>query len=103
MEVSIDIEFFTIIAGRNLKEDLCVAVSKQGGRLQNIMYGHGTVTASYVMDAFGFVPEEHKVIITCLLPPKRAVELMRVLVEEFDFNKPNTGIAFSVSLDKMSF
>jgi hypothetical protein len=102
-EILKDIVFFTIISGRKQKEALLKAVSDHGGRRVSIMYGEGSVKSSSVLDALGFVPEEHKVIITCLLPDKKSDDMINTLTDEFDFDKPNTGIAFSVPLEKLSF
>ena len=98
-----DISFLTVIAGRKLKEELSVAITENGGRLVNIIYGKGSVKASYLMDAFGFAPEENKVVITCLLSRKRAESMINMLTDEFDFNKPNTGIAFTIPVNGLTF
>ena len=98
-----EIDFLTVIAGRKKKEPLLVAISQNGGRLLNIMYGRGSVKASYIMDAFGFVPEENKVVITFLLPKKKSGAMIKMLTETFEFDKPNTGIAFTVPVDALSF
>ena len=102
-EALCDIEFLMIIAGRKLKEDLLKALSENGGRLFSVVYGKGSVKSSYLIDALGLVPEENKVVITGLLPKKKSEEIVRMLTEKFDFDKPNTGIAFTVPVDKLSF
>ena len=79
------------------------ALTETGGRMTNVMYGKGSVKASYVMDAFGFVPEENKVVITCLIPEKKTDCIIEMLDERFDFDKPNTGIAFTIPVDRLSF
>ena len=102
-EVLGDIEFLMVIAGRKQRESLLDALAESGGRLFSIVYGEGSVKASYLIDAFGFAPEETKVVITCLLPKRRSEEAIRMLTERFNFDKPNTGIAFTVPIDKLSF
>ena len=103
MEVLNDIDFFTVIAGRKSKEALLGAITRNGGRLLNVIYGEGSVKAGYLIDAFGLVPEENKVVITCLLLNRKTDEMIKMLAEEFEFDKPNTGIAFAVPVDKLSF
>ena len=98
-----DIDFFTVIAGRKLKESLMTEISENGGRLLNVIYGQGSVKASYLMDVFGFTPEENKVIITCLIPKKKSDEMLKMMTEKFNFDKPNTGIAFTTPVGKLSF
>ncbi len=97
------IEFLTLIAGRKQKEALLDALSEAGGRLINIVYGKGSVKSSYLKDMFGLVPEENKVVITCLLPSEKSDALLDMLVEKFNFDKPNTGIAFTIPVEKLSY
>ena len=52
---------------------------------------------------FGLVPEENKVVITCLLPSEKSDALLDMLVEKFNFDKPNTGIAFTIPVEKLSY
>ena len=67
------------------------------------IYGKGSVKANSFADIFGFVPEENKVIITSLLLSDKSDALIETLNEEFSFNKPNTGIAFSVCIEGLSY
>ncbi len=98
-DVSSCLEFLTIIAGRKLKDSLVESLSSEGGRLITVMYGKGSVRSDYLRDMFGLVPEENKVMITCLLPCKKADTVMGMLVSKFHFDKPNTGIAFTVPIN----
>lgn len=97
------IEFFVIIADRKWKEGLLEAISRAGGRVVLSAYGKGSVKISAFMDAFGFAPEEHKVVIFSLLVDSKANALLEILNNEFQFNEPNTGIAFTVALEGLSF
>ena len=97
------IEFFIIIAGRQMKDELLGAVTGAGGRLTHTIYGRGSVKASLLMDALGLVPEENKVIITTLISHDKSDALFETLTGEFDFNKPNTGIAFTIPIEGLSY
>ena len=97
------VSFLVVIAGRKQKKELLKAISENGGRALHIEYGQGSVKASYIQDAFGFVPEEKKVVISCLLSNRRADDMLKMLAEQFDFNKPNTGIAFTIPVNKLAF
>ncbi len=66
------------------------------------MYGKGSAKAGAFAQALGFEPEAHKVVISCLIPPPKAIELTEVLRREHHFAKKNTGFAFSVPLDGLS-
>ena len=103
MKSESSIEFFTIIAGRKIKEDLLGAVIEAGGRIINTIYGRGSVKASLLMDVLGLVPEEDKVILTFLISHEKSEALFQTLVEEFNFNKPNTGIAFTIPVEGLSY
>ncbi len=94
--------FLTVIAGRKQKIALLDALAEMGGRLVNVVYGRGTVDASYLKCILGMVPEEEKVVITCLLPGEKTDAVMEMLVNKFRFDKPNTGIAFTLAVEKLS-
>lgn len=95
--------FMVIIAGRKQKERLLPALLNAGACKLSIMYGRGSVKASYIKSIFSFVPEENKVAVSCLLNSERADAIMKMLVEQFHFDKPNTGVAFTVAVDELSF
>lgn len=98
-----NIKYLTLIAGRKQKDRLMNALAKSGGHFFNIYYGRGSVKASYLMDAFGLVAEENKVLITCLLSGKEADAIFDMLIKDFHFDKPNTGIAFTTPVEKLSY
>ena len=97
------IELFVIIADRKKKASLLEAVSRVGGRVVLSEYGKGSANVSAFMDAFGFAPEEHKIVIFCLLVDTKADALLEILNSEFRFKEPNTGIAFTARLEGLSF
>lgn len=93
--------FLTVIAGRKLKEELIESLSEEGGRLITVMYGKGAVSSDYLSDMFGLVAEENKVVITCLLSCKKTDAMWNMLVTKFHFDKPNTGIAFTIPVQML--
>lgn len=98
-----EISYLTIIAGRDLKEDLTQMLTDAGVRLIDIVYGKSSVRLGYLREILGFVPQEQKVILTCLMKHEKEDLIYKKLIDEFDFNKPNTGIAFSIPVEKLSF
>lgn len=99
-----NITFLLLISGRKQKDDLLALLTHLNASVVNISYGRGSVKAnSPLVEVFGFVPEEHKVIITCLLSHDKADVVIERLEKKFDFNKKNTGIAFTVDVDRLSF
>ena len=97
------IVFMTLIAGRKQKDAILSALSNSGIHLINTIYGKGTVNASYLKNILGLVSEENKVVITCVSTYTKVEAVLNLLVEKFDFDKPNTGIAFTVPIDKVLY
>ena len=98
-----DIVFLVVIAGRKQKEVLSQAITKTGGHIVSIVYAKGSVKSSYIRDMLGLVHEEDKVVIKSLMPNLKSDTMMDILNEQFNFKEPNTGIAFTVSVEKLSF
>ncbi len=101
-ETNCCIESLTLIAGRKHKDALLDALSGSGGRLLRIVYGKGSTKINYIKNMLGFVPEENKVLITCLLPSDKTDAVLNMLIEKFHFDRPNTGIAFTVPVERLS-
>ena len=98
-----DMNHMVLITGRNQKDRLLTALSERGGPLFNFYYGRGSVKASFLMDTYGLVPEENKIIITCIASKSEADAIFDMLEKDFHFNKPNTRIAFTIPVKKLSF
>ena len=97
------IESLILIAGRERKDALLQALPTKGARVINTMYGKGSVKPNYLRDAFGLVPEVNKVVIICLIPAEKLNSMFDMLINDFDFNQPNTGIAFTIPVEKLSY
>lgn len=97
------ISFLILITGRKHKDKLLAQLSNHGAHIVNTLYGKGTGGMGYAMNMFGFVTEEAKVVITCLIAGNRLPGMMDILTDKFKFKDPNTGIAFTVPVDKLSY
>jgi hypothetical protein len=97
------IMFLTVIAGRKQQDTILEFLAESGSQLTEVMYGKGTVKPGYLKNILGLVTEENKVVITCVLNEQKANHILQSLVEKFQFNKPNTGIAFTIPIEKLSF
>lgn len=97
------IVFLTVIAGRKQEEALLTALLEAGMRLVSAVYGRGTVTANYLLNTFGLIAEEKKVIITCASTQSKVDAVLALLVNRFHFDQPNTGIAYTSHIDKVSY
>ena len=96
-------QFMIIIVGRKQKETLVSALSAKGIKIINVVFARGSVSTSYFRSIFNFTPEYKKTVITCIIKNSKVQEIMELLREEFQFDKPNTGIAFTISIGDLSF
>lgn len=97
-----EIRFFVVIADRKKKAALMEALCKAGCKMANCFYAKGSVNAGAFADAFGFAPEENKVLLTFLLSGEKAKAALDLLMDQFHFHKPNTGIAFTIPVEGLS-
>lgn len=101
-EARFNIDFLTIITGRKHKEAILKLLLDSGCRLIDVVYAKGSVQTGYFRDMLGLVPEEKKVMITCFITSNLSGQLLDRLVEKFKFDEPNTGIAFTIPVEKVS-
>lgn len=101
-EVKYGVDYLTLITGRNKKEDILKFLLGSGCHLIDVVYAKGSAQSGYFKDMLGLVPEEKKVMITCIVAGNLTGEILDRLVNQFNFDKPNTGIAFVVPLDRLS-
>lgn len=97
------LQYFVIIAEQKKKKKILALLDGYDARGIETVYAHGSMSPGAVAAAFGFESVQNKVMISCLLKNKKAKELIDVLYTEYNFNKPNTGIAFCVSVEGMAF
>ena len=97
------IVFLALIAGRNQKNAILAALAKSGVQLTHVIYGKGSVKASYLKNVLGLIPEENKVFITGLISAEKSDAVLDMLITKFDFDQPNTGIAFTIPIEKLSY
>lgn len=96
------IDFLTLIAGRKHKDEILKFLLDSGCHLIEVIYAKGSVQSGYFKDMLGLVPEEKKIMVTCLVSGNLSSLLLEQLITKFNFDKPNTGIAFIVPVDKLS-
>lgn len=98
-----ELQYFVIIAEQKKKNKLLSLLGEYGARGIQTVYGHGSMSPSAIAAAFGFEAEQGKVIISCLMKNETAKEIIEVLYKDFKFSKPNTGIAFGISVEGLAF
>lgn len=96
------IDYVTLVTNRSQKDDIIDLLMSSGCHLIDVVYAKGSVKSGYFKDMLGLVPEEKKVLITCIIASNRTDHLFEGLITEFHFNEPNTGVAFVVPVDKLS-
>lgn len=100
---SISLQYFVIIAEQKKKNKFLSLLGEHGARGIEIVYGHGSMSPSAIAAAFGFEAEQGKVLITCLVKSENAKELIHILYHDYNFKKPNTGIAFGIPVEGWAF
>lgn len=96
------ISFLVIVAGRKQKDALLNILLTMECRIVNTLYGKSSVRTGHLLEMLGFVPEENKVVITCILQKEKADGILEKLMRDFHFDKPNTGIAFTIPISGIS-
>ena len=92
-----------LIAGREQKDNILSALNKKGGHIINVFFGSGTIKAINLMELLGLVHEREKVVITCLASNEEVDAIFSMLVKDFGFDKPNTGIVYTIPVEKLSY
>lgn len=101
VESDFRVSFLTIIASRKMKDALLTAMHDADIHLVCTSYGTGTVSAHYLKHAFGLAPEKNKAVILCVSTNVKINAFLKVLTKQFDFGKPNTGIAFTSPVERV--
>ena len=92
-----------MIAAQKKKDKYLSLLAENGAHGIEVVYGHGSMSPSAIAAAFGFEAEQGKVLITCLVKTDTAKKLTDVLYHDYNFSKPNTGIAFSIPVEGLAF
>ncbi|MBR2350019.1 MAG: hypothetical protein IKA77_05290 [Clostridia bacterium] len=96
------LQYFVVIAEQKKKDKFISLLSDHSAHCIETVYAHGSVGKSALASAFGFEIEQHKVLITCLIKKDNAQALLNTLYEDYNFKKPNTGIAYSIAVEGLA-
>lgn len=97
------LQYLIIISDQKKKNKFLKLLGNHGARAINVVYGHGSMSPNAIAAAFGFESEHSKVVISCLVKNDNAKDLIDILYNEYNFNKPNTGIAFTIPVEGLAF
>lgn len=98
-----NIQYFVIIAEQKKKNKFLSLLGENDAHAIEVVYARGSVNPNTLAAAFGLEIEQGKVVISCLMKTEKAKELINILHKEYKFDKPNTGIAFSISVEGLAF
>ncbi len=97
------LQYLVLIAEQKKKNFFLSLLGENGAHGIEIVYGHGSLNPNALFAAFGFEAEQGKAMITCLMKRADAQRLISLLRSEYKFDKPNTGIAFTVPVEGLAF
>ncbi len=103
MENKNKLQYFVLICNSKQKDKFYTLLQENGAKNINTVSAHGSVSKSVLLSAFGLESTQKKLMICTLLPYEKASELISVLYSEYEFSKPNTGIAYTVSVEGLLF
>ncbi len=93
-------QYVLICDKKKRKKFLELVVAYEGVCIQT-SYAKGSASAGAFATTLGFEPEEHKVVISSLMPTDKAIELTEILKTDYDFKSANTGFAFSIPVHSL--
>ncbi len=94
-----NLQYYVLICDKKQKNKFIELLSSYGTVGIQTIYGRGSVKAGAFAKALGFETEEHKVVLSGLLPTLQAEKLTELLKTQHHFGRSNTGIAFSVAVE----
>ena len=97
------LQYFVIIADQKKKDKFLALLGEHGAHGIETVYGRGSMSPSALAAAFGLEAEQGKVLISCLVKVSEAKALIDILYSDFNFDKPNTGIAFGITVEGLAF
>ena len=97
------LQYFVIIADQKKRNRYIALLNEHGAHGVQTVYGHGSASPSPLAAAFGFNKGQNKVLIASLIKTEEARKLIDKLYNDYKFNKPNTGIAYCISVDGIAF
>lgn len=95
--------YFVLICNPKHKTKMLTLLQDNGARSISTISAKGSAPQSAILQAFGLEASNKKYILTTLLPYEVATNLIEILKNEYDFNKPNTGIAFTIPVEGLLF
>ncbi len=99
MSSSSKLQYYVLICDKKKKKKFLGLITDYGAVCVQTNYARGSAKAGALACALGFDVEEHKVVISGLIPTSKAEELTETLKTQYNFGGKNTGIAFSINVE----
>jgi len=90
-----------MVTGRDRQERLLYALSEKGCHVVNIIYGKDTGRLGFIVDNIWH--DDNKVMVVCLVSATEADAIFSMLLDDFNFDRKDTGIAFTIPVEKVSY
>lgn len=103
MQNSERLHYFVLICNRKQRLTFTRLLADEGGQGLKVIYGRGSVKASAFARALGLAQETHRAVITCLIPTAGAARAIEALNTKHGFDRPGTGMAFTIPVEGISF
>ncbi len=99
----LNLQYFVLICDRKKKKRFLDLVASYGALSIKTHYGRGSAKGNVLSRAFGLEAELHKAVISCILTHEQATALTAELCNTYEFHRANTGFAFSIPIEGLSF
>lgn len=94
------IEMLVVICNRENRQPIIAALKKHNTVLFNVVYGHGSAKNNSTLQALGLDIEDKKAVIFSFINKENVRGALDALINQFSFNEPNTGFAFTIPVEK---
>lgn len=98
-----NIVFMTIITRRKRKSEIICDLIDHKAQLLSVVYSRDYVEEDGLQYVFGLVPDDDELMLNCIMPEELVDDIFDLLSKKYGCNSPDTGMAFTVSLDQLSF
>jgi len=91
-----------IITKRANKKEIVQMLYDHDAAMVIQAYAFGSATDGFLR-ALGLTQEEKKLFLSCFIAENRVQEVFNYLNYKYHFNAPNTGFAFTIPVEKISY
>ncbi len=97
------IVFMCVIADRKQKDEIISELADNGTMAIDYLFGMGSFEKQKLMNVLGFVSEKEKIVINGINTKEKSDLIIEILNKKFNFEKHNSGIAFTIPIEKVAY